>query len=576
MELAPQHTYGLADVLCEAPPVLALLSSQDQAALSNCSKQLQDLMHSFVTVISVDQLSDAEAAVSGSWPQLALITMKSARIDTLWLPQNSNFQLLASLWFMQDFNTSAAYIVSANTESAPRRSIAAAFRHLQKPHWRETCILFATVYSQDMEIVARMAQANWPCITALGLTHSRLGHASMLQLAKGSLPQLETLDLSGNQLDATAMTALTQGKWPSLTDLVLSSNPSLRPAAIALIPKASWVPLRKLSLANINLNRLCARSIALLHNQLQDLDLAFTNMGAAAALKLTAVSWLQLRILDLMGNNLTADAIASLVSADIPDLIDLNLSHNNLTVAAARVLSDSTWHKLCELRLNDNALDHTAMAFVSKGSWPDLHSLSLQGNEDCELGLELLMVGQWPQLSSLTLDSKYVTAASRGLFNISTPIPNCREGYYFIASQALSSHFVDIHLVWPKLRGVHFRPGFGIHDVSCSAPVGDEASKPVTSASTSIEGQDGWSDPLLLSTPYSDSDINSPANLISVNQHQFVGRRGEFWQQLMGWSSLACLDLWMLKRRQQMKFVYLIGRLIQVTQTVSMIYGCLE
>ena len=275
-----------------------------------------------------------------------------------------------------------------------------------------------------------------------------------------------------------------------------------------------------------------------------------------------------------MGNKLTADAIASLVSADIPDLLDLDLSHNNLTVAAARVLSDSTWHKLRKLRLNDNAFDHTAMAFVAKGSWPDLRSLSLEGNEDCELGLELLMLGQWPQLNSLTLDSKYVTAAFRGLFNISTPIPSFREGCHFIASQDLSSHFVDIHLVWPELRGVHFRPGCGTYDVSSSAPVGGEASKSVTSASTSIEGQDEYSDPLLLSTLHLDRD--SPDNLSSVNQHQFVGERGEIWQHLMGWSSLACLALWMLKRRQPMKFVYLIGRLIRVTQTVSMSSGCLE
>ena len=65
---------GLADVLCEAPALLSMLPSQDWAALSGCSKQLQHVIHSSVTANTVRPISDAEATrkVAG-WPQLALI-----------------------------------------------------------------------------------------------------------------------------------------------------------------------------------------------------------------------------------------------------------------------------------------------------------------------------------------------------------------------------------------------------------------------------------------------------------------------------------------------------------------------
>lgn len=115
---------GLAAVLCEAPPLFAMLSSQDRAAVSTCSKQLQSLIHRSVTAIVVNRFSDVEAVLSGSWPQLALNMGTSAFRQELHFPKDSKFQLIAKLkpmWFIADSNT--AYIVGQVLQGISARAL---------------------------------------------------------------------------------------------------------------------------------------------------------------------------------------------------------------------------------------------------------------------------------------------------------------------------------------------------------------------------------------------------------------------------------------------------------------------
>lgn len=97
-------------------------------------------------------------------------------------------------------------------------------------------------------------------------------------------------------------------------------------------------------------------SLALLHNRLNNINLAFVDMDAAALSQLTALPRPQLQVLGLMGNRLTADAMASLISADIPNL---NLVQNKLNTGAAGHLSKSIWRKLYIVYLQHNAFDDT-------------------------------------------------------------------------------------------------------------------------------------------------------------------------------------------------------------------------
>ena len=227
--------YSVADVLCEAPTLLALLSSQDWAALSSCGRQLWHLIHSLVTVITVHKVRTAEALLTGNWPQLALITVQpTAQLD-LRLPQDSNFQLIASISSSKHGQCSTAFVVSPNTQLDQGKSIAAAFTHLQISYSNKLMIF---VHSCDEEVMAQIAQLPWPCLTNLSLQTGRLNCVSKHQLAAGFWPELETLDLSGNSIAADpAVAAFIGGKWPLLTSMDLSSNSSLGPAAVALVPK---------------------------------------------------------------------------------------------------------------------------------------------------------------------------------------------------------------------------------------------------------------------------------------------------------------------------------------------------
>ena len=69
--MAHHLPHSLADVLCEAPPLLAMLSPQDWTALSNCGRQLRHLIHSSVIAITVQEVRLAVDVLTGDWPQLA-------------------------------------------------------------------------------------------------------------------------------------------------------------------------------------------------------------------------------------------------------------------------------------------------------------------------------------------------------------------------------------------------------------------------------------------------------------------------------------------------------------------------
>ena len=192
--------YSLADVLCEAPPLLALLSSQDCKALSACGKELRHLIHSSVTAITTTEVSDAERVLTGSWPQLALIKIQSTARLTMCqhghLTEGSNFPQIASIYSTKNYRSITALLVRPNPEVDQQKSIAAAFRHLHASEWRETDILriVINVYACGEEVVAQIAQLAWPCVTNLCIHSSMLGYTHVKRLTEAAWPRLKILD----------------------------------------------------------------------------------------------------------------------------------------------------------------------------------------------------------------------------------------------------------------------------------------------------------------------------------------------------------------------------------------------
>ena len=398
--------------------------------------------------------------------------------------------------------------------------------------------------------MAHIAQLPWPCLTSLTLRIGRLNCASMHQLATASWPRLEHLDLGRNQLDEAAMTALVQCNWPLLTSLDLSSNPSLSSAALTLIPKAAdWAFLSRLSLTHMKLDSSRTHSIAMLHNRLQHLDLAFTGLDAAALSQLTALPWPQLQRLTLEGNRLTADTIASLVSAEIPNLVHINLATNQMHAAAARYLGSSNWLKLGSLDLADNHLDDNAMAFLAEGNWQKLRSLTLRGNDMSVLGLELLMAGQWPQLICLSLDTRLAISATWALLNLSSEA-DYNVGYgRFTAPRVLRvvSTISTENVVWPKLKRVSFwADSSWWHTTLCSAQVTKQQvhTSPV---SQSTEELCGHTSPCTRSTNrVSDSDQGNGNKSAQVNKCQHEQTLD--WVDVMYWCAAVGFTVWAFKR----------------------------
>lgn len=406
-----------------------MMTSQDGAALSACSKQLLHHIHSLFTGLSVQE-AHVKDVLTGHWPQLALLMVQPVAffedlrtvLRKVLQLKESQFQLMATLEISEASQRKAALVICAKLQTDQHKSLGVAFPQLQDLHWRHMSSLSSltiTVHSHGEALMAQMAQLEWPCLKNLSLDSSWLGHACFTKLAKWSAPRLETLNLACNHMDQAAMTALVQGSWPLLTKLVLDNDRPLHAAALAVISTAApWECLRKLSLRGNQLDNSHIRSVALLHDQLEHLDLSNTALDAAALAPMASQPWPHLQSLSMKSNNLTASAIAILASAQMPELHNMNMADNHLCSVAADFLVKSAWYELGCLSLHDNQLDDKAILYLVHGQWPELWSMTLYGNDISVQGVELLLAGSWPQLSRLILDDNLVCPSTFKCLNL--------------------------------------------------------------------------------------------------------------------------------------------------------------
>ena len=408
--MSPANQPGLTDALQEAPALLAAMSSRDWAAISGCSRQLRQFIHSSAQTITVHTQQDVAAVLKGSWPQLALI-----KVDQTSWPTNAELVPQSPLHSTFTLQLLASFQVAQHTQCALGQSTHPSAWQVQLAPRALVYVVkpWAVQRQPGQHVAAALAglrSSGWrPVSNMTGpadlILYSTLDSVTVRQLLTDLPPHPKSLCLKGVYLDEGVMNALTSVDWPLLKSLYVDEDWLLDAAAIATIANApSCALLAELRRAHVKLDSAGTRSLTLLHDCLHRLSLAFSGMDEAAMTQLFSAPWPQLQHLAVIGNTMTADTVAQLVSVPMPKLIMLRLE-NKLTAAAIRHLAQGKWPKLKGLALCSNPLHGTAIEYLLKGSWPKLSRLWLEGTHTGNLIFELLPASQWRQLKAITTDS---------------------------------------------------------------------------------------------------------------------------------------------------------------------------
>ena len=380
-------------------------------------------MHSSTHAIHVRDKADVAAVLRGSWPKVAVITVasgqQSAASNTIYLPKDSNFEVMASLdsvavhyhdhpaaWIArQEWRENAAALLVRSEEHVGQidQHIAIAFASLRSSYWLKAVSLTISVHSQKTAVIEHFAQLHWPDLRHLELSNSSLSCTAVDRLL--SHTQLTRVDLSLPNLSHAAMEALARGTWGKLS--------AVRVALKAYPPALLENLKQKSSGLRVSLQQLDRSFVASVHMHLTFLTLESIGTGVEAMSQLCSVSWPSLRCLTLSQNVLSADAVASLASLALPSLVCLDLGSNKLDATSANLLARGDWPKLDHLMLNGNHLDDAAVACFARSEWPALRTLWLIGNDVSISGVQSLLAdNQWPELCAMFLDSNIVCAAT--------------------------------------------------------------------------------------------------------------------------------------------------------------------
>lgn len=298
-------------------------------------------------------------------------------------------------------------------------------------------------YSLGPGMAARLAEADWPTLQELHLTHSTLcggfreadiaalaaanfrdlrkltlanngltAVGAAAALAAADWPRLESLDLTEFKLNGAGMAALAKGRWPCLKTLKLARNWG-GDKGVAALAKGSFPCLESLVLSECYMGRrgIAALASASWARQLQSLDLSHnTTSGniAEAAEKpllapLAACSWPCLQRLVLSWTGVGVASAAALAAADFPALQSLDLSNTGLRDGAMAALAAGKWSCLETLDLGSNKLGSTGAAALAAAAWPRLQKISLLFNKIGDAGAAALAASRWPALRELDL-----------------------------------------------------------------------------------------------------------------------------------------------------------------------------
>ena len=406
----------LTGVVYQAPRILEILSQASRKNLSATSRDMRKLVHSLVTVITVQHEEDIACLLRGNWSQLGMIILPDRGICYYRssVSMRPGFELLGRI----DLSCSIGHVDVAfllkssqhltNTAYASNQLAVKPLERLLQEDWSAlTQLKISYLKSSAMAapVIAMLSKGSWPLLTSIDLTGSILDVKSICHLIKGKWTALKHLDLTSTQLDTETVRQLVEGQWPALQRLRLSLNPLMDAVTISQLAKADCPLLDDLSLEYMPLGAAAARELVKLQLPcLRFLGLGSAKMDIAAMSELSKADWPVLWYLNLSCNNLCVGAVVNLVQAHLPGLASLFLRDAGLDSAAMECMIQGNWPQLQQLHLSDNRLDVKALKRLVKGNWKKLYMLSMQHNMLGKQAIKELIKGKWPLLQCLSID----------------------------------------------------------------------------------------------------------------------------------------------------------------------------
>ena len=360
-----QHAAGLLPLIPGAEDTLLnAMPSDSLGSLNATSKQLRQLVHSFVSKIRVKQLDIFSAF--GNWPNLTHVCLSRA------LPHDSH--------------QACALLVTGKL-----------------PNLQALDVSFNNVYTLTAQ---QLASADWPSLTSLNFRSTNSGSdcpETCQHIASGKWPHLAALNYSLNRMTVECLSELVKGAWP-LKLLDVSDNGEYFHGSMEVLVTA-WTSLEELNLAgNRMIDKDCQHlGIAswphLLTIKVSG-DMPFRGIADLGTAKLPSLAQL-----DLSSQWLRERDVLCLSRANWPHLTHLVFGGTHLsdTVELASMAGyRSFWQKLKFVTITSgiDADDVFLLLGLIGQSLKTLHVV-------CEAGDEVLaqpQVDSWPQNTYLHLN----------------------------------------------------------------------------------------------------------------------------------------------------------------------------
>lgn len=413
------------DIIHQAPRLLELLAADSLKALAATSRNLREVVHCQVTVISLKHEEDIAWLIKGSWPHLSMVILHDqeyaySRFSAL---LSHKWRLRARVNLSLRSFGAVDVVLLIEPLQHPQLRASDSYQLFVKPLKRLLHGEWSRLKRLDVSdikpgalgaaVLAELNQGDWPLLSSLELNDNQLDAKSISELIKGNWTALESLDLSSNKLDTEAMEQLVKGNWPALKYLWLSINPLLDGTAISQLSRAKWPQLHDLSLSYTRVTvEMMEQLVKLPLPKLRTLSLSGSGLDEAVVAVLSKGQWPALRSLRLTENDISATAMAHLAGAHFPMLRLLDLSSSRLDTVAVQWLVQGHFPMLEDLDLSYNKLDDGAIRCLVSGQWLSLTNLSLNQNQFGVQGVQELTKGEWPMLRFLCLDIEVLNQAN--------------------------------------------------------------------------------------------------------------------------------------------------------------------
>ncbi len=394
----------LLDALARAPAATALVVAaldelEDRRALRLAHPQLRDAVGEATTKLKVSAAAAARPPTAARWPRLEELTIHvpdAAALDALAL---ETWRALRTLRLGGPARSPPALHAPA------ARALAAALRRmlaLRALDLRDVRLPDAAA----QELFRASSAGAAPQLRALTIQRASLTPATARMLASAGW-LLEELDLGGIwELGAASIAALAAAPSFVIRRLNLRIC-KLDAAALLNIANAPWL-LEELDLSHNDFSAAAAApalaALSARHAGLHKLHMNSCRLSAASFKALVEAAWPALTSLEAGHANVAFDgpyALGAAAFAGFPALEELGLAYVELGEAGAALLSRRRWARLRRLKLDHCRIGDAGLAALARGAWLALERLDLSWN-DFSAPLALASARRWaPALVNL-------------------------------------------------------------------------------------------------------------------------------------------------------------------------------